>query len=102
MVMTYVLGSPVLDHVYNILIIEYECLARPGYFEFDYSQEERNKRVEDALLPLFGLKQLWVDISAAKFLFAKEGFQPFYLGWQLPQKIHPSLPVQMYSLIQIN
>jgi hypothetical protein len=50
MVVAYVLGKPVLDKIFSLMVIEYECDSRTGYFEFDYyTQEEKNKRVEDAM-----------------------------------------------------
>ncbi|HBQ60924.1 MAG TPA: hypothetical protein DD671_15220, partial [Balneolaceae bacterium] len=50
MVMAFVLGKQVLDQVYELLLLEYECPAKPGYVEFDYyTQQERNERVENIL-----------------------------------------------------
>lgn len=50
MVMAYAMNKPILDHIFNVLLIEYEGPNRPGFTEFGYySDEERNHRIEDAL-----------------------------------------------------
>lgn len=47
MVVAYVLGKPVLDHIHTLQLVEYESAAIPGFWEFDYlTQEEKNHRVE--------------------------------------------------------
>lgn len=69
MVMAFVLGRPILDHIYNILLVEFEYESRPGYFEFDYyTQEEKNQLVEEGIFSTVGRRKIRDSILDRNYL----------------------------------